>query len=699
MMCLSKSNLYITVSLFILLSPFVVEAKSLSDVRSTQHPYYWKDMIVSLPREVMPEAAFEERELSDTEASLIFKKAVSSFKEKSYQKSIEQLKEITVRFQKEDINQYAYYLLGDCYSKMAEAGDEELLKEAVSAYLRAVMTYPASEEAPRGLYQAGRGLFIQGFYYEATAQMNRISTNYPNSRYVNKGMVAKGIISFYQKKYRLSESVLEKVTKTDAASDEEKRLGTLWLGNSYHMEGMYEKAREIYKTIERESPVLLENSRISVLMNGENLLILGDYEESRGLFGIYLKRYPDSVAIPAVMLRTGDALQSEDKREEAFEMYSAVVSQYPAVDVAIIGKARIAAREIEKGNPGSATSLLGEIILTKGDIAREAALIVVEALNKYGISNESAKGYRAILDHFGEIAGVDLKGKMAESLRDVIAGSYDKKDYLAVLNAYHENSRLLNKRLREPQFLMMIGDSYMEIGLPEKAASLYDELLSSKDLKAMSGPLREDTLYRAIEAHMKAGNSEEAGKTIKLLLAEFPKTRFKDKVSKISDEIKGNVRDDGTAAGYMMMAKRSLNERRFKEAADYYNKAIKFKEASLLAAAYTGLGDSFFALKRYRDAVKAYETGRAAGGEMGLWAGYRVGESYLSLKDTEKAKLAFKTVAEEDKGLYGKIAAEEVKRIEMNAKNSSRVDLNTLVSKPVVTVDLEKEKNDRRRVN
>lgn len=681
------------------MSPVLVDAKALSDARSTQHPYYWKAMIISLPREVMPEAAFEERELPDTEASLIFKKAVSSFKEKSYQNTVEQLKEITVRFPKEDITQYSYYLMGDCYSKMAEAGDEELLKESVYAYLKAVMRYPASEEAPRGLYQAGRGLFIQGFYYEATAQMNRISTNYPNSRYVNKGMVAKGIISFYQKKYRLSESVLEKITKTDAASDEEKRLGTLWLGNSYHMEGMYEKAREIYKTIERERPVLLENSRISVLLNGENLLILGDYEGSRGLFGIYLKRYPDSVAIPAVMLRTGDALQSEGEKGEAFTMYSTVVSQYPAVDVAIIGKARIAEMEIEKGNPGSATSLLGELILTKGDIAREAAFIIVDALNKYGISNEAAKGYRAILDHFGEMAGVDLKRKMAESLRDVIAGSYDKKDYLAVLKVYHENQRLLNKRIREPQFVKMIGHSYMEIGLPGKATSLYEELLSSKDLKAISSPIREDTLYRAIEAHMKAGNSEEVGKTIKLLLTEFPKTQFKDKVSKISDEIKGNVRHDGTAGGYMMMAKRSLNERRFKEAADYYLKVIKFKEASLLAAAYIGLGDSFFGMKRYRDAVKAYETGRVAGGEMGSWAGYRIGESYISLKDTEKAKLAFKTVAEEDKGVYGKIAAEEFKRMEMNAKNSSRVDLNTLVSKPVGTADLEKEKNNRRRVN
>lgn len=672
MMCLSKSNPHIIAFLFFLLSPFVVEAKSLSDVSSTQHPYYWKGMIVSLPREMIPEADFEERELPDTPAALIFKKAVSSFKEKSYQKSIEQLKEITVRFPKEDITQYAYYLTGDCYSKMAEAGEEELIKEAVSAYLRAVMTYPASEEAPRGLYQAGRGLFIQGFYYEATAQMNRISTNYPNSRYVNKGMVAKGIISFYQKKYRLSVSVLEKVSKSDAASDEEKRLASLWLGNSYHMEGMHAKAREIYKAVEKESPVLLEKSRISVLMKGENLLILGDYEESRGLFGIYLKRYPDSVAIPAVILRTSDALRYEGKREAAFAMYSTVVSQYPEVDVAIIGKARIAEVEIEKGNPGSATSLLGEIILTKGDIAREAALIIVDALNKYGISNEAAKGYRAILDHFGEMAGVDLKGKIADSLMDVITGSYDKKDYLAVLKAYHENQRLLNKRIREPQFVKMIGDSYMDIGLPEKAASLYEELLSSKDLKAMSGPFREDTFYRAIEAHMNAGNSEEAGKTIKQLLTEFPKTRFADKASKISDEIKGNVRDDGTAAGYMMMATRSLNERRFKEAADYYNKVIKFKEASLLAAAYTGLGDSFFALKRYRDAVKAYKTGMVAGGEMGLWAGYRIGESYLSLKDTEKAKLAFKTVAEEDKGVYGKIAAEELKRIEMNAKNSRR---------------------------
>lgn len=708
MLCLSKAKKYITAYglrltafIFLLISPFMAEAKAVPDARSTQHPYYWKAMILSLPREAVPEAVFEGREMPDTEASLFFKKAESSFHEKSYQKTVEQLKEITVRFPKEDVTPYAYYLIADCYAKMAEAGDAELLKEAVSAYLRAVRMYPDSFEAPRGLYQAGRGLFIQGFYYEAIAQMDRISTNYPKSSYVQKGMAAKGIIFFYQKKYRLSESVLRKVINSDAASDEEKRLGKLWLANSLHMEGVYEKAREIYKAVEKEWPEYLKESRISILMMGENMLILGDYGGSRVLFGIYLKRYPGSQAVPAVMLRTGDAFRSEGKRAEAFRSYSAVVSQYPAVDEAIIGKARIAEIEVEKGNEANAIPLLGEMVSLKGDMAREAALIVVEALKKAGFPSEAAKGYRSILDSFGETIEVDLKGRLAETLRDTVSESYNKKDHLAVLKIYHDESRVL-KKVKDPKFMRMIGDSYMEIGLPAEAATVYDELLSLKYLKgskSLSGPYMEETIFKAIEAHIKAGNKEEAGKAISRLMTEFPKSRFKAKAAKISDEIKGRVMQDETADGYMIMAKKSLAEKRFEEAADYYNKVIKFKESSLLAAAYIGLGDSLFGMERYGEAITAYETGKAGAGEMGSWAGYRIGESYLNLKDMEKAQMAFQAVAKEDKGVYGKMAAEELKRAEMNAKNSSRVDWNTWVSKPVGTVHLEKEKNDRGRVD
>lgn len=673
---LSKGNLYITVILF-LLSPSLVFAKALSLVGYSQHPYYWTGMIASLPREAIPEASFKEIEMSDTEASLLFRKALSSFQEKSYKKTIEQLREMTVRFPQEDITQYAYYLIGDCYSRMAETGDEELLKEAVSAYLKAVTTYPASEEAPRGLYQAGRGLFLQGFYYEAIAQMNRISLNYPNSLYLHKGMIAKGVILFYQKKYRLSESVLEKVLNSDALSDEEKRFGKLWLGNSLHMDGQYEKAGEIYKAVNRDWPEFVKESGISLLLMGENLLTVGDYAGSLGLFDIYVTSYPDSTALPAVILRAGDVYRSEGKKEEASKNYSTVVSNYSSYDVAIIGKARIAEIEIEKGSSGTGEALLRDVLLMKGNIAREAALIIVEALKKAGISLEAANGYRAILDHFGKISDIDLKGKMAESLRDAIVSYYDKKDCLSALKTYHEDPRLLKDRIREPKFFRMIGDCYMEIGLPEKAASQYEELLTSKhlkDLKTLSGTFREETLYRVINAYLKAGNSVEAGRAIKRMLAEFQHTRFKSKLDKISDEITGRVKEDGTSISYFKMAKRSLEGKRFKEAVDYFRKVVKLKDPSLLASAYIGLGDSFFGMEKYGDAISAYETGKTGGGEMGNWAGYRIGESYLKLGDLHKAMAAFQAVVRDNKGVYGKMAGEELKRVEMEIKSQAKAD-------------------------
>lgn len=682
----------IVVFSLLLIQPSRVEAGTAPNAEKG-HPYYWKAMIGSMPQEEIPEAPFEEREYGNSEAALFFKKATAFFREKSYPKAVEQLKEIVARFPKDDITSYAYYFMGDCYAKMAEDKGGVFLNESVAKYLTAVRTYPDSFEAPRGLYQAGRGLFIQGFYYEAAAQMDRLTSNYPKSRYADKGMVAKGIIYFYQKKYGMSESALRRVINKSDVADEDKRLGKLWLANSLHADGRYTEARDLYKTTEREWPEYLKKNKLSSLLMGENLLILGYSEDSRVAFGIYLKNFPGSPEAPAVMLRIGDSLRLDGRKGEAFKLYSTVVSKYPSAEPAIIGKARVSEIEIEKGNTAPGTLLFQEMLSLKGDMAKEAALIIADAFKKAGIQDEAVKGYKAVLVSFSANPGdVETKGKLTESLKDVIKESYNKKDYLGVLKTYHQEPSLL-KRVREPQFLKMIGDSYMEVGLHSEAGSVYEELLSSRnpgDSKGLHRSFWEETLFKSVETQIKAGNKEEAGKKIKQLLTEFPKSRFKEKVLGYSGEIKGDIKQGGTAKGHLEMAKKSLEKSRFKEAAGYYNEAIELKDPASLATAYIGLGDSCYGMERYREAIDAYETGKAAGGEMGHWAGYRIGESYLNLGEAEKAMAAFQAIAREDKGIYGKMAAEELKKVEMNAKNPGKVDWDTWGAKPAGSVHLGK---------
>lgn len=676
----------------LLIQPSRVEAGNAPNAEKG-HPYYWKAMIGSMPQEDIPEAPFEEREYGSSEAALFFKKATAFFREKSYPKALEQLKEIVARFPEDDITSYAYYFMGDCYARMAEEKGGVLLNESVAKYLTAVRTYPDSSEAPRGLYQAGRGLFIQGFYYEAAAQMDRLTSNYPKSHYADKGMVAKGIIYFYQKKYGMSESALRRVVNKSNAADENKKLGRLWLANTLHMNGRYAEAMDLYRSAERGWSEYILRNKLSSLLMGENLLILGYSEDSRIAFGIYLKNFPGSPETPAVMLRMGDSLRLNGRKGEAFRLYSTVVSKYPSAEPAIIGKARISETEIEKGNTAPGALLFQEMLSLKSDMAKEAALIIADAFKKAGIPDEAAKGYKAVLVSFSaKPADVEIKGKLAESLKGVIKESYSKKDYLGVLKTYHQEPSLL-KRAGEPQFLKMIGDSYMEVGLHSEAGAVYERLLSSRvsgDSKGLPRSFREEALFKSVEAQVKAGNKEEAGKKIKRLLTEFPKSRFKEEALGYSEEIKSDIKQGGTAKGHLEAANRLLEEGRFKEAADYYNEAIKLKDHASLATAYIGLGDSYYGMGMYKEAVEAYETGKAAGGEMAYWAGYRIGESYLNLGEAQKAQTAFQAIAREDKGIYGKMAAEELKRFEANARSLNKVDWDTWGSKPAGSVHLGK---------
>jgi TolA-binding protein len=619
-------------------------------------------MISNLPREEIPEAVFEERELGDSEAAPLFEKALASFRDGSFPKAVEQLRGITARLPNDPIAPYARFLTADCYARMA-GNDRELLREAVSIYLDGVRTYPLSDEAPRGLYQAGRGLFMQGFYYEAAAQMDRIAVYYPESRYAEKGMLAKGVIYFYQKKYPLAESLFKRVLKGNISTGADKTLVGLWLANVCHMEGRHAEAGDLYKTVERNGHEYLEKSGLSILLMGETFMALGESGRGRGLFEMYLKLYPDSMAVPFVMLRTADAMSDEGRKADALRLYSRAASLYPSSDAAIMGKARAAERGIEEGDGASAAAVLQDALALKGSVAREAATLIAGALRRAGMSFEAAKAYRAILDRFGEGMEYALKGKLTESLADAVEKAYSRKDYLSVLRLYYEESGLL-KKVGETRFLKMIGDSYLEAGFPSEAAAVYGKLLPSKEFMAMSAAFREETLFRAVEAYIRAGEKENAEKTVAVLLKEFPKTRFKEKAERalIGREAEGDALN-----AYLGIARKHLNEGKFSEAAGYYRKVIDMKIAASLDAAYIGLGDSYFGMGRYREAIDAYEVGRAGGGENGHWALYRMGESYYNLGEMEKAKQAFQA-ARGNKGIYGKMAAEGLKGIEMKTR-------------------------------
>lgn len=655
--------------ILVLLFPFFAHAGG-TKIAQGPSPSYWRSMISSLPPEGVYDATFKEKDIVNTEAAPLFKKAVDSFKQKLYPKTLEQLKEIISRFPKDNTTQYAYFLMADCYAKMAENSSTVSPKESVSAYLQSISRYPGSDEAPRGLYQAGKGLFAQRFYYEALAQMNRLSKRYPKSPYTLKGTVAKGIIYFHQKKYRMAESTLRAVVSNKESAEEDKRLSLLWLANTLHMEGMYKEARDHYVKVEGQWPEYLKQSRLSLLSMGENQILLGEYQDGRRLFDLYSKLYANQGPAPVVTLRKADTFLLNGKRKEAVKLYSKVVTLYPAHNAALIGKARILEDKIVGGDPIPATQALQDLLSSKGDMAIDAAIVVAEAYKNAGIPHEAVEAYRAILSRFAGISKGELKKNFMESLRAAVIDSYKKGDYLAVLKLYHEENRML-KGVRDPEFVKMIGDGYMEVGLPSKAVSLYETALYPYDKAAsMSGAHIEETLFKAIKAYLKLGRKEGAARLTKRLYAEFPRTKFKKELENTVDTAKVKERKDITAAEYLDMAKKHLESKRHKEAVDYFKKVINSKEPLLLGAAYTGLGDSYFEMGKYKDAIDAYEVAKSEGGETGRWATYRIGESCLSLGDLEKARTVFTALGKDDKGVYRKMAAEGIKEIELRRRGN-----------------------------
>ncbi len=470
--------------------------------------------------------------------------------------------------------------------------------ERAKTQLRAIISDPYSdEEGAQALYLLARTEREQDDLDAALVHFEQVYRRYPNADLAPAALYAQGVTHVQKEQYDRATAAFEQLGNRYPNSAFAQNLGTI-LGEVYYRLERYRAAAD---ELQRRLPGLTGSERTRALfVLGETYNQLGRPEAARTQYQSILDAAPNSSY--AALAQYGLAWQYY--KSEQYER---------------------AAAAFEKARS------------TDAPIATEATYY--EAVNRalLGEHEQALQLYRRVLD-------TDNTRLRAEARYEIGLLRYQREQYEAAAEALRPLVQGDAPEGRAGDARYWLGNAYLATDQLDRALKAYAQ--SEKLSGAGSASVQIEARFQKAWTLYQNGRYAEAGSDFRSLAEQHPDTdRGQDALfwgadayyqQEQYDRARAllqqylNTAPQGTrrARGQYALAWTHFKERQFERAARQFRQFLSTYEASSTAVPYRQdarlrLADCYFALKRYEDAIAAYERVSGDGTEYALYQGGR----------------------------------------------------------------------------
>ncbi|PSQ99940.1 MAG: hypothetical protein BRD51_01230 [Bacteroidetes bacterium SW_11_64_17] len=483
--------------------------------------------------------------------------------------------------------------------RLAQYYADQGAPERAKTQLRAITSDPYSdEEGARALYLLARTEQKQDNLDAALVRFEQVHRRYPDADLAPAALYAQGATHVQQKQYDRATAAFEQLGNRYPNSAFAQNLGTI-LGEVYYRLERYEAAAD---EIQRRLPDLTGSARTRALfVLGETYNQLGKPEAARPQYQSILDEAPNSSYAPLAQY----GLAWQYYQSEQYERAAAAFEKAQSTDAPTAARATY--------YEAVSRALLGE---------HEQALQL----------------YQRVLD----VADDDRL--RAEARYEVGLLRYQREQYEAAAEALRPLTEGNASEDRSGDAHYWLGNAYLATDQFDRALEAYAQ--SQKLSGAGSASVQIEARFQKAWTLYQNGRYAEAASNFRSLAEQHPDTdRGQDALFWGADAFYQqeqydrartllqqylNTAPQGTrrARGQYALAWTHFKERQFERAARQFRQFLSSYEASSTAVPYRQdarlrLADCYFALKRYGDAISAYQQAGRDGTEYALYQGGR----------------------------------------------------------------------------
>lgn len=561
-----------------------------------------------------------------------------------WEHAIRMLKKIIQSYPESSHLERAYFLLAKSYHRMFEKKMSEHFIETTKHYQAAISRFPESEYIADAMVSMGNCYFEAKNYYEAMAYFNLVLEQHKGHPAAAEALLQRGRILALRKQpqraMRDFEELEKSYPKTPLATKAKIEIGKAF----FNMQSFKRSLRTLNEVIAMQPDEVYKDPEI-LLYAGYNYYELGQLREARDVFSELLNYYPDVESNHLVLTRIGDIYRDEGAEDKASKLYALVASTYPETEGGLISLIRLAHMN-EKTGSKTPPLAIGEGFL--GETAHDIYEQVIEkypdnplaqlAMLRLAALQQKDKDYelsimtlRKILEkHPDTSLRAEVTSVLQASLKAFLE-TEKQAGNLASITRYYEQMKAVLPFQDMPDLLSWLGDTYKGFHLYGPALSMFRQASQYYANQNQSA----DILFGLGECAYREKRLDEAEKALKAFVTRYPERREASK-------------------GHYWLGLILFQRQRYDEAFEALTMALqpetdRYHQAKVrmaLASVSNGQGDYERAAEALGEAITLLNQDKDSASE-DLYVAYReLGETYLKLRQKEKAVPIFKKALE-----------------------------------------------------
>jgi len=650
------------------------------------------------------EAVAEDIEDSVKNGRKDFKKALSLFQQKKYPESVRVFKRFKAKYPGSKHLSDLSYLAAQAEYFIASRQEIPIFEKTIEALKFALREYPGSKFRDQASAQLASVYDEMGLTLEAKALYKRGLEKDPQGLFSNYFTTKLTLLKLRDNQYDEAYLGLNKILKR-SPEDGRAKDGIFRVANWYFDQEKYDKALEIYEDGEKRWPRLI-NKNPEVKYNMAEIYFKNEnYDKARQHYFDYINFFPDNPLSFKVLNRIGDSFYIEGNDRAGLAIFDESAKRKTGGREAQYGKIRLA--DIGIRNPNLKINNIvfdldpyfhpfktyDEILKSTND-----KNIKTEVLLSLGIAYLRSQRYLDAIANFKTLLAtkpqknyVNAAEKyLKQSLIFLVEKLSKQKGYLPILYAYGDYLDLSLGDLNNAKTVLLIGEAYQKIGMPEEAINHYERVKRLDIHETYS-----DRIFLNLgKIHLNEKQFKEAERVSRAFVNNYPRSDFITQNLFLKAEALAGKKDFDEAIEvyreilkkglgdrsdiYYRIAQTQVNQNQPKEAINSFNKSIQTFDRAIkpvpqhIPDAYYKYGVSLYDNENYAEAIKALDRAIKLypNNPSKDWAEFLIADSLSKLKESDKSIDRMKKLLQVEKfdPLLKKAAENKLKIIDWEKK-------------------------------